>query len=125
MSNHRPGGGAASNKVVTPSVRTGAPAGGVRPGYAGQIGTALGNRAMEGVRADRAAEPMRGPAPYAARLGNEVAGNVGKGGPGTGRIVHASGSQMQHGPATAAVNKPSLPKDIMSHYGPETHWGRR
>src|SRR5262245_59691079 len=117
--NHKAGGGLHSRQVVQKPVRTGAPASGINPGYAGQGGMALGNRAMEGVRADRAAEPMRGPAPYSAPLGNEVAGNVRKGGPGAGRTVHATGSQVQHGPATAAVNKPSLPKDILSHYGPE------
>jgi hypothetical protein len=34
----------------------------------------------------------------ATRLGNEVALNVGGGGPGTGRTVHATGGQGTHGP---------------------------
>src|SRR5262245_30983102 len=105
--NHKAGGGLHSRQVVQKPVRTGAPASGINPGYAGQRGMALGNRAMEGRSANRAAEPMNTTAPYSAPLGNEVAGNVGRGGPGAGRTVHASGSQAQHGPPTAAVSKPS------------------
>src|SRR5262245_50244041 len=116
--------GISSNKLVTPGVRTGAPAQGVNPGYAGQLGGALGNRAMDRP-APRAAEPMHTAAPYKSALGNEVALNVGRGGCGAGRTVHASGSQAQHGAATAAVSKPSLPADILSHYGPETGGRRR
>jgi len=114
------GGGITSNKLVHPGVRTGAPREGINPGYAGQIGGALGNKVMnQGKPVTGAAEPMYGVAPYKSALGNEVAGNVGKGGPGTGRTVHRSGSQAQHGAATGNVGKPSLPADILSHYGPE------
>jgi hypothetical protein len=35
--------------------------------------------------------------PISVPLGNEVALNVGKGGPGTGRDCHATGSQGVHG----------------------------
>jgi hypothetical protein len=40
------------------------------------------------------------------KLGNEIAGNVGKGGPGAGRDVHKSGAQGQHGPV-AGTRRPS------------------
>src|SRR5262245_36561179 len=118
------GGGLGMNKVTTPGVRTGAAASGVTPGHAGQIGAALGNHSMQGP-ANRAAEPMYGAKPISVKLGNEVAGNVGKGGPGAGRTGQASGSQGQHGQATAAVSKPSMPADILSHYGPEIGGRRR
>jgi hypothetical protein len=39
-------------------------------------------------------------------FGNEVALNVGKGGPGTGRTIHHCGSQDQHGPVSGTPRGP-------------------
>jgi hypothetical protein len=112
--------GISSNKLVRPGVRTGAPREGITAGYSGQIGTALGDHVTErGQPVRGAVEPMYGPAPYKSALGNELATNVGKGGPGAGRRVHRSGSQAVHGAPTGNVNKPGLPQDVLSHYGPE------
>jgi hypothetical protein len=113
--------GISSNKLVRPGVATGAPREGITSGYAGQIGNALGNHAMgQGGRTLKGgAAPMNTAAPYQSALGNEVAGNVGKGGPGKGRTVYASGSQARHGAATSAVSKPTLPKDVHGFVGPE------
>jgi hypothetical protein len=99
--------GISSSKLVRPGVQTGSGAQGRTAGYAAQIGTALGNRAMTGP-APRAQAPMATPTlKTGCALGNEVALNVGKGGPGTGRTVYGSGSQAQHGPATGQA-RPSV-----------------
>jgi hypothetical protein len=119
MANHRAGGGIQSNKTVSKPVRVGAPAQGVTSGYAGQVGTALGDHVMrKGEAVKGAAAPMYGAAPHKSALGNEVAAST-VCRPGGSRTVHRSGSQAQHGPATAVANKPTLPADILSHYGPE------
>jgi hypothetical protein len=48
-----------------------------------------------GWRGEKLHDPSKNFQPV--KFGNEVALNVGKGGPGTGRDVHASGSQQQYG----------------------------
>jgi hypothetical protein len=113
--------GISSNKLAQPGVRTGAPRSGVNPNYVGQIGTSLGDHVTDrgGQPATRAAEPMKTSSPYKSALGNELATNIGKGGPGKGRTVYASGSQAHHGAATAAVAKPGLPRDVHGFVGPE------
>jgi hypothetical protein len=115
------GGGIHSNKVVAKPMRGGAPREGITAGYAGQLGNALGDHVTDrgAQTANRAAEPMKTAAPYKSAMGNELATNVGKGGPGKGRTVYASGSQAHHGGATAAVAKPGLPKDVHGFVGPE------
>jgi hypothetical protein len=117
MAKSAAGGGIHSNKAVSKPVRTGAAREGITAGYAGQLGTALGDHVTDGRPANRAAEPMKAAAPYKSAMGNELATNVGKGGPGAGRQVHRSGSQAHHGAPTAAATKPGA--DILSHYGPE------
>jgi hypothetical protein len=100
MSGHRPGGGLHSNKVVRKPVLTGAARTGITPGHAGQIGSALGNHGTEigklpehKIVAPREVPALNEPVPW----GNQLCNNVGKGGPGTGRTVHAHGSQGAHG----------------------------
>jgi hypothetical protein len=109
MSGHKPAGGVGSKNIVRPGVRTGAAATGYNPGRVGQIGSALGNHAEHGpVRGDpREAPHTARPAGGEMRLGNEVATNVGKGGPGTGRRVMASGSQGMHGPVNRGNPPPT------------------
>jgi hypothetical protein len=51
-------------------------------------------------------------------FGNEVALNVGKGGPGAGREVMSCGSQGQHGSA-APGNAPAKNTDILRQFGPD------
>ena len=61
------------------------------------------------------------------RHGNELATNVGKGGPGAGRTIHRSGSQGTHGPVSQGVKDwaPDVSAtgtrgvDILKGYGPE------
>jgi hypothetical protein len=77
---------------VQQSTRTGSPAKGVSPSAASQIGLKL-NRP-----GDRAPlYPGPGPAGGTIKLGNEKALEVGRGGPGVGRVIHARGSQGTHG----------------------------
>ena len=82
------GGGSTMSKNVNVPVRTGQPSKGTSPGAADQIGPAVSFK-REQVDGGRGYD--------GAKLGNEVALNVGKGGPGTGRDVHHCGSQGTHG----------------------------
>jgi hypothetical protein len=94
------GGGIESNKVVQTPVRYGQPANGVNPGAVSYAGNHIGNHSTEGngARQDGGATPWNTNLPHNAAqpLGNEVAGNIGRGGPGTGRIVHGCGSKGRH-----------------------------
>jgi hypothetical protein len=47
-------------------------------------------------------------------MGNAVATNVGKGGPGAGRTVMRSGSQSQHGPIVGPA--PVIGRDIWKDF---------
>jgi hypothetical protein len=108
------GGGLGSKNVVRPGGRNGAAARGVNPGHANQIGPALGNRAME-KQTNYRGEPKFTQSPKSVPLGNEVAKNVGGGGPGAGRTVMGSGSQGQHGGVAGSV-KPAG-RDILNEFG--------
>jgi len=74
---------------VQPGIKTGSPNRGTSPGAADQLGQAT---AFKKEQCDT------GPA-LPSKLGNEVALNVGAGGPGKGREVFKSGSQGFHGSA--------------------------
>jgi hypothetical protein len=92
---------------------------GVNPGFAGQIGTHVGNHITDGKVAapTKVIERPAAAGPISVPLGNAVATNVGKGGPGAGRTVMASGSQATHGP----VNRGSPPPAGNVFDG----WGKR
>jgi hypothetical protein len=93
-----------SKNVVQQSVRTGSGSRGTRPGGAESIGKSYGdhitNKDSTGYRGpkfhdDKSFQPV----PF----GNQVALNVGKGGPGTGRTLYGqSGQQGQHGPVAGS-----------------------
>jgi len=108
-SGHRPGGGIASRVNVSQSVRTGTGSRGTHPGGVAQLGQRVGDKATHG---DPKGDGYRGEPPHQNRsfqpvkFGNEVALNVGGGGPGTGRDVHACGSQGTHG-AVAGQRRPA------------------
>jgi hypothetical protein len=95
MSKGKSGQGPQSN----PPVRYGQPARGVNPGATSYIGTKRGNHATEDGSGHASYTPHYGnpPTNAAQPLGNEVASNVGRGGPGVGRLVHGCGSQGTHG----------------------------
>jgi hypothetical protein len=113
----RSGGGVTSNKLVQVPVRYGSPtANKIDPGSASRIGHSVGNHTMSG-DTRRPPEPLVTGTMKQVPLGNQVAGNVGKGGPGAGRIVHRSGSQAQHGPVAGSVQPQG--RDILSDYSPK------
>jgi hypothetical protein len=115
----RTGGGINFNKNVAVGVRRGAPATGVRPAGLSQFGSAIGNHATGSAKALRGGAEKysgAGPAGGGQKLGNEVALNVGKGGPGTGRTVMRSGSQQ----GTTAPQSMSAGRDILSEFGPDS-----
>jgi hypothetical protein len=81
-------------------VRTGAPNKAVRPGWAGQIGTSVGTHiTAKRTESSYRGVGMKGGAAIPSKLGNELALNVGAGGPGTGRQVYKSGAQHGLQPA--------------------------
>jgi hypothetical protein len=114
------GGGITSKNNVNVPVRTGKPAYGVSPGWSSQLGSAVGNKVTEevGGKIPYRGEAMReGKSPISVPLGNQLVNNVGKGGPGTGRVVHSCGSQTGVSPTRSPV---ASGKDILGHYGPNT-----
>lgn len=116
----RAGGGINSLVNVSPGVRKGAPATGVRPAGVSQFGSTIGNHATGSGKALRGgAEKYSGATPAGGRqkLGNEVALNVGKGGPGAGRTVMRSGSQTGT-PVTPRAIGPT--RDTLAEFGPDS-----
>jgi hypothetical protein len=87
----RSGGGLTSNKLVRPSIRGGKRTlDAISPSAVADLGAAIGYKRQPLVKST--------PKDFVA-LGNELATNVGQGGPGTGRTVYPSGYQCQTGPA--------------------------
>jgi hypothetical protein len=124
---HHPGGGIASRQRVEKPVRVGTPAREMRPQGVSQIGSSIGNRVTNSGRIlAGAVEPVQGkalPQGLNVPLGNQVALNVGKGGPGAGRVLYGkSGTNQQHGPV-AGSPKPQG-REILSGFGPDVP-GRR
>jgi hypothetical protein len=75
------GGGINSRVNKSVSVRTGASATGVRPAAVSQFGSAIGNKATDAGKLTYRGEKYQTATPISVPLGNEVATNVGKGGP--------------------------------------------
>jgi hypothetical protein len=115
MNKARSGGGATMNKNVRPPMPKPAPARAVSPAGASQLGSSMGN--MKGGKLVTAEHLFQGKAPQ-SKYGNEVALNVGKGGPGAGRTVYAKGTEAVHGPV-AGIVRPAQTGDILRSYGPD------
>jgi hypothetical protein len=95
-------------------VRNGQPSTRINPRGVSQIGSSMGNKAMNDPKQlTKAVEPVRAGAMPGVRLGNEVAKNVGGGGPGSGRSVMKSGSQ--HGHTSPAPIGPT--RDTLAEFG--------
>jgi hypothetical protein len=106
------------NKVRNVGVRTGSPtAQKISPAAAANLGISKGTHSQSG-DSRRPPEPLVTGTMKQVPLGNAVAGNVGKGGPGAGRIVHRSGSQGQQGAVAGSVAPQG--RDILSGFGPES-----
>jgi hypothetical protein len=111
MATAKSGGGITSNKLVHPSVRTGAPSRASSPAAAGQLGASTAFK-KDQVNAGRGYD--------GAKLGNELALNS-KSAPGQGRTIHSCGSQGQWGAPDRGNSPPA--KDILSSYGPDRRKG--
>jgi hypothetical protein len=109
MSKAKNGGGIESNKLVRPSVRTGQPYKGTSPAAADYLGQAT---------AFKKENVGTGPAYTGSKLGNELALNVGAGGPGKGRTTMPCGSQGTHGPVDPGQMRPRQGYEI-SDFGPD------
>jgi hypothetical protein len=113
------GGGLGSSVVVQKPVRTGSGSASTRPAGVAQIGQAWGDHASDaknantGYRGERLHNPDRNFQPV--KFGNEVALNVGAGGPGTGRTVMRSGSQSTHGPVDSGNPRPNPMHDALEN----------
>src|SRR6516162_11761834 len=116
------GGGYGSRPHVEKPVKTGTGPRSARPAGVAMFGTMQGSHSTVGggsetsyrgekLHNDRTFQPVK--------FGNEVALNVGRGGPGKGRDVHASGSQGVHG-GTNPGNPRAVPgRDLLSDFGPD------
>jgi hypothetical protein len=87
----------------------------ISPSGAAHIGRSVGNHA-EGKTVPAPKQPLVTGTRSQVASGNAVALNVGRGGPGAGRVVHASGSQGQHGPAAGSPEPQG--RDILSDFSP-------
>ena len=97
------GGGITSNKFVNVGVKAGPPRTNVvSPTSASQLGQSVNFK--------------RDPLPIGTGaqvpLGNALATNVGAGGPGKGRDVHACGSQGIHGPVNRGESERPAPRGL-------------
>jgi hypothetical protein len=116
------GGGYHSRPHVEKPVKTGTGSRSARPAGVAQIGTSWGDHVTThgGSATDYTGERLHNDRTFdPVKFGNEVALNVGPGGCGTGRDIHARGSQGTHG-ATNPGNPRPAGKDILGAFGPES-----
>ena len=116
MASNKKGGGAGSRVVTERPVKVGRDAQEMRVRGVSQYGQAIGNKAtksgvVKGIPSERV-QGARLPAGLSVPLGNEVALNVGGGGPGRGRDVSRSGSQCVQGPVNPGATRPGANKPI-------------
>jgi hypothetical protein len=110
------GGGHGSRNIVEPRVKTGTGSRGTRPGGAAALGSVYGNHVTNRDHTDyRGPKFHDGKSFQPVKFGNEVALNVGGGGPGTGREVMASGSQGCHGQPAAGSPRPNRQRDALNN----------
>src|SRR6516225_1705361 len=116
------GGGYNSKQVKKVGVKSGAPSTNkISPRGVSQLGYATGGRLRrEGsFTSDSTSLPVNVGTMKQVPMGNAVATNVGKGGPGTGRTVMARGSQALHG--SVAGPAPVQGREILGQFGPESN----
>jgi hypothetical protein len=111
MAKRNPGGGIGSRVNREVAVRYGQRAERISEKGTSQIGQSMGNHITERKgTVSGAVEKVRGElrpqgTPGSVPLGNQIAGNVGKGGPGTGRDVQRCGSQGVHGEVNRGLGR--------------------
>src|SRR6516162_10124281 len=119
-SGNQKGGGYGSRQHVEKPIRTGSGSRGTNPGGVGQLGQAQGTHVTRGEESNYRGDPLHsGRSFQPTKFGNELATNVGRGGPGTGRDVHACGSQGVHGSTNPGDPRPVPDRHIISSYGPD------
>ena len=108
-SGNQKGGGYGSRQHVEKSIRTGTGSRGTHPGAVAQLGQHTGDHTTnrpgssgyrgEPLHNNRSFQPVK--------FGNELATNVGKGGPGAGRTLYGqSGQQGTHGSVNPGNPRP-------------------
>jgi hypothetical protein len=117
------GGGLRARVVKRVPVKAGAPnLNKVSEAGAAQLGAHLGDHVTDRSRmlSNPAARLVTGKAPDVAQ-GNDLARNVGRGGPGTGRTIYRAGTQAKTPPAVP------LPRgrDTLGEFGPDVPGRRR
>ena len=120
-SGNQKGGGYGSRQHVEKPIRTGSGSRGTNPGGVGQLGNMQGSHVTRGEESNYRGDPLHsGPSFQPVPFGNQVALNVGKGGPGTGRTLYGqSGSQGCHGQPASGNPRPVSDRHIISSYGPD------
>jgi hypothetical protein len=104
-----------------PPVKYGQPAHRKRHEGVSRIGQSMGNKTTEHHRIISNVERVEGgviAGVGSVPLGNELAKNVGKGGPGAGRTLYGQcGTQGTHGPVNPGATRPGAGADILSDFG--------
>ena len=114
------GGGITSNKLVHPNVKTGpASSNKMDPRGVSQFGYSPGSTLDRSgsFTTKNSALPVNAGTMVQVPSGNQVALNVGQGGPGTGRTVYRTGTQQMHG-APVQGQSPGQ-REILSEFGRE------
>ena len=110
------GGGYHSRQHVEKPVKTGTGSRGTRPAGVAMFGTIQGDHVTNKDSTGYTGEPLHGGRSFQpVKFGNEVALNVGKGGPGTGRNVMACGSQGTHGATNPGDPRPNRYRDPLNN----------
>jgi hypothetical protein len=116
------GGGISSNKLKRVGVKAGpASTNIISPRGVSQYGYATGSMLTRehSFTTKNSALPVNMGTMKQVPLGNQLAKNVGAGGPGAGRTVMARGTNAMHG-APVQGSTPA-PRDILSQVGPESN----
>jgi hypothetical protein len=107
------------NKNVQPSVRTGSGSHSTRPAGTAQIGIMYGDKVTHvkgstGYTGEKLHSPERNFQPV--KFGNELATNIGKGGPGAGRTLYGqSGQQGCHGQPASGNPPPNAQRHALDN----------
>jgi len=122
MTRSNAGGGHGSRQVTERPVKTGAGSRVATPGGVGQLGQSQGSHVTRGQESNYRGEPLHGGRSFnPTKFGNELATNVGRGGPGAGRVCYGqSGSQGMHGATNPGNPRPVPSGHMIESYGPES-----
>jgi hypothetical protein len=123
MAKAKSGDGITSRNNREVSVRTGIGGRAANPGYVAQLGERVGDHITNkrGASGYRGEIFHKGPAYNPVKFGNEVALNVGGGGPGKGRdFISKCGTQGTQGPVNPGNPMPGRGGDLIGQFGPDS-----